>query len=550
MFKHAPEATATDFFCGMGGSSTGLVRAGFEVKVAANHWDRAITTHSANHPTTENLCADISAIDLRYLPRTQILWASPICTEISPAGGTKNRSAQKDLFEDYGHVPTAAFERTRVTFWEVIRAAEIFRYPIVIIENVVEAAAWELFDTWLAGMSALGYEPQFVSVSAAHIGDDTNPHAPQWRDRLYIVLHLKGVRRPDVEPRPAAWCQHCSHDVPALQWWKRPGRRIGKYGAQYIYVCPEGGHGRVEPYVAPASTAIDWTNLGTRIGDRIKKLAPSTMLRIRTGLDMLEAGAFSFTTSPTETMTTPEKFVMSINHAGTDPRAFDPDTRPMPAETAKRGEALLVAAAGNTYDAASKGETAGYVRAWPAAGAPMPGQATTAQQALVTMLRANGRTRSTDEPLPTFSTGRNHGLTIPPGSFITKNHAGYATGGSHLNKPVTDPIATMRASGTHSLVIPFRKGSKPYPADADPLSTMATRDQHAILQPHIDVDDCYFRMLQPREAANAQAFPQDYIIHGNQGEQQMQAGNAAPVNVAAWLGAAARAALNAPLVNR
>ena len=47
--------TCTDFFCGMGGSSTGLSEAGFDVKVAANHWDRAIETHSANHPDTEHL---------------------------------------------------------------------------------------------------------------------------------------------------------------------------------------------------------------------------------------------------------------------------------------------------------------------------------------------------------------------------------------------------------------------------------------------------------------------------------------------------------------
>ena len=34
--------SAVDYFCGMGGSSSGLVEAGFEVKVAANHWSRAI----------------------------------------------------------------------------------------------------------------------------------------------------------------------------------------------------------------------------------------------------------------------------------------------------------------------------------------------------------------------------------------------------------------------------------------------------------------------------------------------------------------------------
>ena len=38
----------TDIFCGAGGSSIGLVAAGLELKLAANHWDRAIETHSAN----------------------------------------------------------------------------------------------------------------------------------------------------------------------------------------------------------------------------------------------------------------------------------------------------------------------------------------------------------------------------------------------------------------------------------------------------------------------------------------------------------------------
>jgi hypothetical protein len=32
------------------------------------------------------------------------------------------------LFEEHGHVASAAFERSRVTFWEVIRAVEIHRY--------------------------------------------------------------------------------------------------------------------------------------------------------------------------------------------------------------------------------------------------------------------------------------------------------------------------------------------------------------------------------------------------------------------------------------
>src|SRR6266571_5433317 len=39
----------------------------------------------------------------------------------------------------------------------------------------------------LSGMAVLGYNCQIVSVSSAHVGGDGNPHASQWRDRLYFV---------------------------------------------------------------------------------------------------------------------------------------------------------------------------------------------------------------------------------------------------------------------------------------------------------------------------------------------------------------------------
>jgi hypothetical protein len=58
-----------------------------------------------------------------------------------------------------------------------VRATEVHRYKVVLIENVVEAASWELFDIWLAAMDKLGCNHQFVSVSSAHIGDETNPQA-------------------------------------------------------------------------------------------------------------------------------------------------------------------------------------------------------------------------------------------------------------------------------------------------------------------------------------------------------------------------------------
>ena len=447
--------TATDFFCGMGGSSTGLVEAGFEVKVAANHWGRAIETHSANHPDTEHLCADISQVDLRYLPKTDILWASPICTEISPAGG-RARKQQPDLFQEHGHVASEAFERTRVTFWEVIRAAEIHRYDAVLVENVPEAATqWELFPTWLHGMEVLGYHCQLVSVSAAHAGGLDNRPAPQWRDRMYLVLTRKGIPLPDVEPRPLAWCDKCDADVESVQWWKRDGMRIGKYRSQYLYVCPVGNHGQVEPYVPAAADAIDWSDLGSRIGDRARPLAARTMARVRQGASMIESGQFGFSMA---------------NKGRATP--IDLTREPMRTWTTADSEAMALSPAAASY---------------------------------VTMMRRNGGAEHVSKPLQAFTAGGFH----------------------------------------HGLVVPFRKGAAPHGVDV-PLSTMATRDQHGILagEPALDIDDFHFRMLRPREAANAQRFPRSYVIHGNQGEQQMQAGNAVAVNVAHWLGRQVSTALD------
>ena len=81
--------TMTDLFCGAGGSSTGAVAAGIDVRIAANHWKLAVASHNENHPGTAHDCADISQVDPRRYPRTDILWASPECTNHSQAKGRK-----------------------------------------------------------------------------------------------------------------------------------------------------------------------------------------------------------------------------------------------------------------------------------------------------------------------------------------------------------------------------------------------------------------------------------------------------------------------------
>lgn len=531
--------TFTDIFCGAGGSSIGLAAAGMQLTLAANHWDRAIETHAANFRDADHLCADVNNYDMRRLPRTDVLWASPICTEASPAGrktrrgGRRQLAGQADLLEAHGHVSRPGMDRTRATFHDVIRAAEVHRYTAVLVENVPEVVdEWELFDWWVDGMRRLGYQVQYVSVSSAHIGSHGNGWAPQWRDRLYLVFTRAGVPLPDVAPRPPAWCPACDRDVAAVQTWRNPtGRRIGRYRRQYDYRCPHAAcrHTVVEPYVLPAAAIIDWSHLGQRIGDRARPLSANTIRRIRAGLAMFA--------TPT---------VVNSNHDDDRPRPAD--RWPLPARTVRIGDGIacppLLVPSGGTWN-----ETATTVAG------PMPTH--TVRDAFVTptgfdaapfltVLRNNATGRPVDEPMPTVCSNGNHQyLTVPPGThgprgaFYVKNYSGYADP-VRMAKPVTDPLATVVASGAHhALVVPYYRTGKAKPAGG-PLDTVTAKDRFALVTgEHIDaaaVDDCHYRMVTPRESLRAQRFPDTYIVHGNRGEQTMQAGNAVSANVAQWLG--------------
>lgn len=556
----------TDIFCGFGGSSIGLENAGLTLSLAANHWDKAIETHALNFPDADHLIADVSNYDMRRMPDTDVLWASPICTELSPAGGTRRRSAQLSLLEPEGHVPTAALDRTRATFWDVVRATEVHRYKIVIIENVVEAASWELFDIWLAAMDKLGYNHQFISVSSAHIGDETNPHAPQWRDRLYVFFTAVSLPTIDIRPRPLAWCPECDEINHAVQSWKRlDRRRIGKYRQQYVYRCPNGRckHSIVEPFARPAAVAIDWTDLGERIGDRRKPLVPATMRRIRAGITQFaeptviatnhgrlgEDRAYPAARAPMPTRSTkigdgvacPPFLLDRRAYNDGDDRRIKPLTDPIGTITANgRPHTLvtppMVVPAGGSWntDATSVDEPIRTRMTRDTDGLFTP-------QPWITVLRNHADVSPIDAPLSTVATGGgtgggHQGLTVPPGAFIQKHHGGLDYQQiAHMTKSVEEPVPSVVSRPNLSLVIPYRKGKAK--TTNEPLHTVATRDSAALVDASsIDIDDCRFRMLSPREHARAQRFPDTYRTTGNRSEQTMGFGNAVSSNVAQWLG--------------
>lgn len=494
--------TFVDLFSGAGGSSIGLWHAGGQLLGAFNHSQVAITTHAVNFHGSGAVheCADLDHYDMRNLPRgADVMWASVICTEISPAGGKKrNRKlnpAQLSLLED-GPVEDESWERTRATAHDVIRAAEVHRFPYIVVENVTEFAQdWRLFRWWLTGFEHLDYSWQLVNASSAHIGGPDNRPAPQWRDRIYIVFTRNGMAVPEVTPRPVGYCTPCGRDVETYQWFKDPkasaveGILVGKYGPghQYLYRCTTAGCGVVvEPYVLPASSILDWDNLGTRIGDRHlhkkKPLADATMRRIRRGLEMFGRPTL-------------------VNSAHDDDRAFPADLWPLPSRTTKIGDGLacppMLIPSGGSWNAGRNGEGAALCDR------PM-------------------RTRTTKDWEALFAP--------PPGAWIdvVRNHG--------VPKSVDRPVSTIAAGGNHhALVVPYRRANLPTPV-SQPIGTISTVDSAGLMSVELDIEDCSYRMIQPREQARAQAIPDSYALLGTRGEQTMHAGNAVSSNVAQWIG--------------
>jgi DNA (cytosine-5)-methyltransferase 1 len=84
--RQSGDVGVVDFFAGCGGSMSGMASIpGVYPVLAANHWKKAIESHSQNFPTADHYQGDIRDIDVTGLPYGEIFWASPECF---PAGTT------------------------------------------------------------------------------------------------------------------------------------------------------------------------------------------------------------------------------------------------------------------------------------------------------------------------------------------------------------------------------------------------------------------------------------------------------------------------------
>lgn len=543
----------TDLFCGAGGSSWGAEKAGGQVQLALNHWQRAIETHAANFPRADHECTDISAVNpLRFRPST-ILIASPECTNHSLAKGQKRKlQAQMELFGKVALDPSE--ERSRATMWDVPRFAEHHDYEIVIVENVVDARRWRPFEAWLSAMHLLGYDHEIVYLNSmfAHLRPAANPapdeFAPQSRDRMYVVFWKHKNKRPNLDFRPLAFCPRCERDVEAVQSWKKGHKTGGVYGErrQYTYCCPTCAQ-PVKPYYYAAANAIDWSNVGERIGDRKRPLKERTVERIRLGLEKFGRQAIGMVvplgfsqntprnmiedTMPTQTCWQDmagvfcRGFVVPLAYShGHNNRAVGSDS-PMPTQTTRQDMGLAIPPFLVQYysrdDAQSPiSDAVPTVTTEPRHALVMP-------EPFLSVQYTPGYNLPVGEPMGTVTTNDHHALVTPPPFIVNmRNHA-------VPDRVDQDPMTTVVAGGNHHyLVMPepflmsYYSNSGYQSAVSGVVPTVTALDRHALVQPSLEVEDCYFRMLQPTEIGRAMGFHPEYEVKGTSKEKVKQYGNA------------------------
>lgn len=468
----------TDQFCGSGGSSDGAQDAGATVKVALNHWPLAIETHNGMFPNAIHDCTDISACDPRRYPSTDILITSPECTNHSLAKGKKAVNATLELFKK--GVLDASAERSRATMWDVPRFAEYHKYNIIVVENVVDARRWVMWESWLHAMHALGYNHGCVYANSMHFYP-----TPQSRDRMYIVFWKKGNKAPNLNHTPLAHCSDCGKDVHSIQTWKKQGQHFGKYKTQYFFSCPVHGT-KVEPYYYASFNCIDWSVKGKRIGDRPKPLSPNTTRRIDYGLDKYED----------------YPFIVNDQHStGVDFRVRGMEQAMSTMTTDPHYKVV--------FPFIIKGEH-------------------TLQ---------NGYVRGVNEPIQTQTVRQSMAMVVPP--FIVENK-GLSNAKAITDAApclTTKPhLGILTNESWNAFIAAYYNGSDCTKHITEEIGTVNTTERH-ILVTHQkpNIEDCYYRMLKVNEIQRAMAFKDNYIIKGSAKDQVKQLGNAVTPPVMKWL---------------
>lgn len=483
-----------DNFAGGGGASTGIELAtGRIVDIAVNHDRAAIEMHEKNHPYTRHYCEDVWQIDPRKVTQGRpvaLVWCSPDCKHFSKAKGG-----------------TPVSKKVRGLAWVAVRWAATVRPRVIILENVEEFMTWgpiknckpikeqagRTFRTFVNALKRQGYEVAWKVMKASDYG------APTSRKRFFLIARCDG--QPIVFPEPTC------------------------------------GKGKGLKKERAAVECIDFSNLGKSIFGRKKPLAVNTMKRIARGLDKFVIKA-------------PNPFIMS-NNTGNAPHGID---EPIPTMTTGIRNFLCAPSLIQYHGEQNEKEVRGQ-----RVDKPLNTIDTNPRYGLSSAFLSkyfSGKSQSgadVQKPLPTV-TAIDHNALVE--AYLIKYYSG-----EEQFQSVEVPLHTITTEPRFYLVAPHIvtwRNHMDGQTVKEPLSTITTKEHHAVISAYltkltgsednlgywsqirdilnkyagyhigedeiliIEIDgvqyflaDISMRMLEPRELAKAQGFPEDYVLKVN-----------------------------------
>ena len=193
------ERPAADLFCGAGGISLGLERAGFDVVIGVDHDLHALATHRAHHPGLHldwDLSDETALERLAELMRTagvRLISGGPPCQPFSRAGrGIIGNLVRREMR------PPA--DRRRDLWQSFLWLVDAVRPDAVLMENVPDLALDDdmfIMRTMVHELERIGYGVETTIVESPLYG------VPQMRQR-FILVAVSGGRHIRWPHREAA----------------------------------------------------------------------------------------------------------------------------------------------------------------------------------------------------------------------------------------------------------------------------------------------------------------------------------------------------------
>lgn len=453
-------------------------------------------------------------------------------------------------------------ERDRATANCVLHYAAQHHPRLILVECTTELTSWgsqvpgkkygdgSTFRWWIKQFEKLGYRHRILYLNSMFFG------VPQSRDRLYIAMWDRNLPTPDLDHRPVSWCSFCDSMVESVWTWRTGILPTGRvmYGVQYDYRCPRCRR-QVMPPMTPSLAALDLSDLGTRIGDRAKPLADTTMARAercrqrfaefpavlmpakaQRGSERHPWQPLATQTSQQETGILSTGWVMAGHRHNGNGKHL---TQPMDTVTSTHEKAVLLAI--DNYQGAGRG-----------ADEPLPTQVGSETLGLLSAgivpYRRNTVPTSHGEAMPTVTTEQIPGLLTAAG--MIKNN-GSIDEALYRSYPMSEALGTVVGSAvTQGMLF---SGWKPDTAATSvsqvgnySLVTPTTEWQAALAD--LRLEDCYYRMMGAHEIGRGCGFDVDFgtykgtfIVWGSARNQTDGFGNAVSPAVGTWIGTRLRA---------